>query len=92
MNQEFVEFVRDYAESNGYRLRTDYSGRGMCGHTCIGVTTDDPAGFLADILMEAVDALGVGKAKAKKVLVTGCKKDQMGLDYIVYWPSLQVEA
>lgn len=55
-------------------LRSCYSGRGMFGDTCIGIVTSSPAE-----LIEAAANRGV----------RGAKTDGMGLETIVYWPSVQ---
>jgi hypothetical protein len=58
----------------GLDIRRDYSGRGMFGKTCLGVTGS----------MEELDTLLSGVRGSAK----GLRKDNMGLGYIYYWPDL----
>jgi hypothetical protein len=62
------------AEELGLSVSHDYSGRGMFGKACLGVvgTMQDLDTLLSEI-----------KGSAK-----GLKKDNMGLDYIYYWPDI----
>jgi hypothetical protein len=62
------------AEELGLRVYRDYSGRGMFGRTCIGVVGS----------MEELDCL-LGEVRGSG---KGLRKDNMGLDYIYYWPAL----
>lgn len=56
-------------------IRTDYSGRGMYGVECFGIVVE-PYSNIEDEL-EKYDVMG--------------RKDNMGHDYIIYWPSLTYE-
>ncbi|WAB09251.1 hypothetical protein SEA_LITTLEMUNCHKIN_75 [Gordonia phage LittleMunchkin] len=77
-------------------VRTDYSGRGMYGKTCIGYTGENPAAFIAALVtavmtreqndtidaVELIEALGqIGRPGV----------DSMGLSTITYWPSLHLD-
>jgi hypothetical protein len=62
------------AEELGLRIDYTYSGRYMYGATCLGVV--GPMADLDELLSEV-------KGSAK-----GLKKDNMGLDYIYYWPEI----
>lgn len=77
-------------------VRTDYSGRGMFGRTCLAFTGDDPTTFIVAVISAAlvredgdtitcwdvVDALGgIGDTRT----------DDMGLGTVTYWPDLAVE-
>ena len=61
------------ARNNGWEFRTDYSGRGMRGHRCVGIV-----GVSAEEIVEATAMAGV----------TGAFRDSMGFDVIVYWPHI----
>lgn len=54
----------------------EYSGRGMYGTSCLGITTGDPIGCI-----EEAAARGI----------TGAMRDSMGKRYIVYWPDIPAE-
>lgn len=56
------------------RVYTGYSGRGMFGESCWGVTTNDP---------------NVCIAEARKQGITGERQDSMGRSVIVYWPHIK---
>lgn len=68
------EKVAELAERIGGRVRS-YSGRGMFGRECMGVTCDDAD----EAIMEC------GRLRLPKPSV-----DSMGLAAIVYWPSIDV--
>jgi hypothetical protein len=52
----------------------EYSGRGMYGKKCVGITTNKP--------MEVIET-------AAQYGITGAVTDSMGMDTIVYWPKIQ---
>ena len=66
--------LQQIADEVGGELRVSYSGRGMYGKTCLGIVCDNP------------DTV---KKMASKKKITGACQDSMGLDYIVYWPSVK---
>lgn len=68
-----ADVIEQLSETYG-TFRSDYSGRGMFGATCIGIVTRRP-----DALIEEAAAQGV----------RGAKRDSMGCDYIVYWPKIK---
>jgi hypothetical protein len=69
------ENIISKAEETGLDVRHDYSGRGMFGKTCLGVVG----------AMEDLDAL-LSEVKGS---ASGLRKDNMGLDYIYYWPEIK---
>lgn len=69
-----IEAVHDVADEIGGKVRTDYSGRGMYGKTCYGITCDNE-----DECIEAAGAKGL----------RGARTDNMGRGTIVYWPSIK---
>jgi len=66
-----IEKIEEVAEEYDGKVRTNYSGRGMCGRTCYGIVTNDPN--------SVISAVGI----------RGACTDSMGLDTIVYWPSVK---
>jgi len=64
--------LRKRLEANDYTPR-EYSGRGMGGKSCLGVTVD----FVGDLL-----------AELPKEAIRTAKQDAMGRQTIVYWPHL----
>ncbi|MBX3473079.1 MAG: hypothetical protein KF754_01705 [Planctomycetes bacterium] len=71
---EQFEALQDIAQQNDGRLRS-YSGRGMYGAQCLGITTEYPNSVIED----------AGAAGIK-----GARQDSMGLKTIVYWPKIGV--
>lgn len=71
-----MQEIANEMKADGYdcEFREDYSGRGMYGKTCVGFVVDD----VFEIKYRVRDR-GI-KAKA-------CE-DNMGLSYIVYYPSI----
>lgn len=63
----------------GYEARS-YSGRGMYGKECVGVTCDNQV----DLIFDMMDHASRNQIKELK----GCKTDSMGRSIIVYWPNV----
>lgn len=74
MDTNKIDGLKRLAERKGWEYRNDYSGRFMFGDRCVGI-----CGPNATAIIESAARLGV----------KGARTDNMGLDYIVYWPSLQ---
>jgi hypothetical protein len=72
MKKSTVDKIRKLAEDGFGEIYEDYSGRNMYGATCIGISTDNP-----DALIEEAASRGI----------KGAKKDNLGKNYIVYWPN-----
>ena len=72
--QEKITVIEQVASEIGGQMYEDYSGRGMYGQTCIGITCADPQGCI-----EEAAARGL----------RGSRTDNMGKEYIVYWPSVR---
>lgn len=104
--------IRDAVEAaglEGVSFRNDYSGRGMWGRKCIGVTGShaEIAEIIGEVACQIVDQafeeaidceqdeVSIRKAyDARGELQTQISQlhkqqsDNMGLDVIIYWPSL----
>lgn len=86
---EIFEELTDYG---AYNLRSDYSGRGMYGQECIGLTgtTEDLVLFVLharDVLNDAEMTFAGDAAD----LLAAVASDSMGHDKIFYWPALRAE-
>lgn len=91
--EDFVEMLED----SGYEARTDYSGRGMRGDTCIGYIVNSEtseseivADLMINIMESAADleeAINRGYEFAR--LLKSAKTDSMGRDTIVYFPRMK---
>jgi len=78
--QEY-ELLEDAAYGAGMEFQS-YSGRGMYGTTCIGVTGD-----IAQLIRMVLLVAEVAPDLAQKLAEVST--DNMGLDYIYYWTSIQ---
>lgn len=77
MNKALGARIVEYAVSNGLNVRNNYSGRWMFGKLCLGVVGSMPE---LDALLSNVKGANEGLCK-----------DNMGLDYIYYWPSISMD-
>lgn len=101
--KKLQEYLRDFADdtAGSVEFRNDYSGRCMYGNRCVALTGswDDIRRLMAYLIMELLDDLGRGGTGDPKDLVEPYKdyaqalmnysQDNMGLDIVVYWPSLK---
>lgn len=88
-------------EEEGLQVRDNYSGRYMFGEICFGVVVDNIATAVYDvsealreiIIAERRDDLDLAKEAADMLEdgnLTECRTDNMGLDYIIYFPHITV--
>ena len=76
--------LQELIEDLGYETRS-YSGRGMYGRECLGVTVDDPVFFALEIGQE----MGSNEEYNNFGRNLPCVSwDSMGRDYIVYFPNV----
>ena len=80
-NQEFYELLCE----RGANVRA-YSGRGMFGEQCIGMTIDySPYAFVA----ECVACLETDEDREDIIRIfANTKEDSLGLGSIIYWPDM----
>ena len=81
--------LQELIEDMGYETRS-YSGRGMYGDECLGVTVEDPVVFALELGQEIgsneeYDNFG------KFNNLPRVSWDSMGRDYIVYFPRVPFE-
>lgn len=94
-SHEFAELI----ESAGYEVRS-YSGRGMFGKQCIGVSTDDVFELIANITKEIVDTDIEPVSRDSSTvrlnewieLMTQIRTDSLGRGEIIYWPNMKWSA
>lgn len=83
---------RDDFEDAAYQIdadiRDDYSGRGMYGDTCIGVTFDQYGGNEMELGVLLGQKLDADDAYA---LARNARSDSMGLGTIIYFPNFKFE-
>jgi hypothetical protein len=79
------------AEAAEVKIETDYSGRGMYGRQCVGVTGSrgQITLFLVELAIElAYDPDSEEPAELIREMARTANYDSMGYDAIAYWPSL----
>jgi hypothetical protein len=74
---EKLDILNEAADIVGGEMYEGYSGRGMFGERCYGITCSDPIPCVEAVAMQGI---------------TGANYDSMGLDYIVYWPNIRHES
>lgn len=81
------------------RPRADYSGRGMYGDTCFGITFSSSTGLsrfmvaagMATANQEADDDVRPDDVLDSLALANATCTDSMGRDMIAYWPGWTLE-
>ncbi len=76
------ELLEEISQEVDGSFRTDYSGRGMYGKSCVGIVAHS---LLA--LGAAISRL-VEDEELREELVSNSLTDSMGYDTIVYWPRV----
>lgn len=87
MKKRIEELIREFCENEDIvELYENYSGRFMYGNTCIGFVCSPANLFMAKVrLAEYLIHNGISRGLE---IVNGCGHDELGLDYIVYFPRL----
>ena len=93
--------IAEAGEHNLVRFRNDYSGRGMYGKTCVGITGPryDCQSMIAEAISSAIidwQMVPLGSSREETDLfyrelvntLNSYRTDSMGLDVILYWPEL----
>lgn len=85
-NEAFSQILIDSLRDAGYEPQS-YSGRGMYGRSCIGVTV--PRGTSAfKLACQVIAASYMSQALAEDLADVLVREDSMGLDTILYFPYL----
>ena len=99
---EISRKLYDRLVEEGLQVRDDYSGRCMFGEICFGVVVDNIATAVYDV-SEALREIIIAERRDDPDLaneaadmledgnLTECRTDNMGLDYIIYFPHITVE-
>lgn len=85
MNNIFIDLLK----KSGYEPRS-YSGRGMYGEECLGVSAYDVESLFQDLLDHATDAESLAYLRTEKIFGKA-RSDSLGRGIIVYWPSIKWE-
>lgn len=82
---DIIELIEEFCTINNLKYYKYYSGRGMFGRHCCGIICN---GNMLEVMLRLTDFLYEnGIDNLKDVLGTPCW-DNMGLDIIIYFPSL----
>ena len=77
-------WIQNVLEDNGYVCRP-YSGRGMYGKSCLGITMK--RGEMTEFDLGVL--LGTRQEEYGSLSLSTPRTDNMGLDMIAYWPYIQ---
>lgn len=72
--QETLDAIAETADQVGGTLSEKYCGRGMFGKSCLGIVCSD--------YIECIE-------QAASRGLRGAQFDNMGFDFIVYWPGVK---
>lgn len=89
LTHEHIDAIEDilWTTTDGGEIREDYSGRGMFGDQCFGITLDGGGDLFKFAML-------VGKNELLSEVFEDAgppNSDSMGLGVIYYWPRLAVE-
>lgn len=92
-NQALWEVLVEEFESLDYEcsIRADYSGRGMYGRRCVGITASNPVAAFADFVLRIMEFDQHELAAFALELLKESCTDSMGLDRILYFPGWEAE-
>ena len=83
------EAIRKYVDENEqYSIYENYSGRGMFGRTCLGVIVQEHDSFM-EFLMNLTRYMDANGVEDTNFSLEGVAYDNLGLDTIVYFPSIE---
>lgn len=90
------EILRDICQFGGLDMYS-YSGRAMYGKQCPAFNTDTLLRGIAELLEAAIEADQTIDDEDKKLvpqlasIIRSARTDNMGLDYVVYFPGIEWE-
>lgn len=84
MLSKVVEYIKEFCELEGYDFRYNYSGRFMYNKTCVGIVCDDTD----YTFMKLIGFLGEKELTGVCSILGEPCTDNMGLSYILYFPSV----
>ncbi len=96
--KEIVELLRRVVDdADNVSIRNDYSGRGMYGKSCVGITGSKA--YCMTVIGETIKlAYSLSAVQEDDVdgdsvvdVLMNFEQDSMGYDVIIYWPHMQAE-
>ena len=96
LTRDQLNQVIELADDDYDDVRTDYSGRGMTGQTCLGYTGHQPEAFtlaLTIVVRGYADRDNLNAYDVMDIAISGpaARSDSMGMGQITYWPSVSVK-
>jgi hypothetical protein len=94
MTQAIAKLIREIAEDGNEDtgFRNNYSGRGMYGRECVGITgsQSDCQAIIAEVIKQAHARADDDELVFDDVVdaVLDYRQDSMGFDVIIYWPHI----
>ena len=90
--KSYKTLIEDFCEEEGddFSFYPDYSGRGMFGRHCIGISTkESPARTMAKLILYSISFFDeVEELETFVCRLEDVETDSLGLGSIIYWPSL----
>lgn len=97
LSSEALETLERVADASDVQLRSDYSGRGMFGRSCLAVigSTSGLVRFAFALVEEVATGLP-DEGERLGVLVDAVREsrttsDSLGHDTVYYWPGVELE-
>lgn len=101
IKRNVIETALELASVDYDGIRPDYSGRGMYGETCLGITFDDYGqlatflveltGLFAETTMDDEEPCVYDVIQPARDLARKLRTDSMGYQVIAYWPGIEIE-
>lgn len=86
---ELTKLIITIADDYGLEVRTDYSGRGMYGKTCMAVVGRDVDFWQFTLALGGEFATHDEGMEMLDMMGDPPSRDNMGLSMVWYWPGLQ---
>lgn len=90
IEQDVANELASILRECGYEPRS-YSGRGMYGQTCMGITIDARASQIK-LGFDLAEGLRAAGMEDSMDILEDVKQDSMGLDSILYWERVPAPA
>ena len=98
ISNQLLDLIVDLHDEEDFQVRVDYSGRGMFGEKCLGIVGSDTTTVIYKI-MEAIMNEYCDEKETQlelfhelaEMLSDGSKQDSMGLQHIIYFPSVEID-
>lgn len=86
MDKHIIQVICERGHEDGPENVSSYSGRGMYGKKCLGISCGNERFFIADLFMWCQN---MEEVRACADEITGMKSDSLGRGHIVYFPAIE---